>query len=253
MFCPYCGQQNPDDLQHCQSCSQPLPDISSLPHDYQPPAPRTSKLAIWSLVLSFSAFIIGAPSSIAGLICGIIGINKIGKSAGSLTGKGMAISGVVISAIHLFIVVPLTIAILIPTFMTVKTAVEQNMCAENIKGLSKAMLIYAGDYDEKYPSPNWCNLLIDYADVSEQQFRCFSTKEGPCNYAMNVNIIESGPATPSDIVLLFETTPGWNQIGGPEILSMNNHDNKGCNIVFADGHVRFVEAEDMNSLKWTVE
>jgi prepilin-type processing-associated H-X9-DG protein len=50
-------------------------------------------------------------------------------------------------------------------------------------------------------------------------------------------------------VLLFETNGGWNKFGGPEILTTENHYGKGSNILFNDGHVRFVSHE-FDKLKW---
>ncbi|MHC4230727.1 MAG: H-X9-DG-CTERM domain-containing protein, partial [Planctomycetota bacterium] len=57
-------------------------------------------------------------------------------------------------------------------------------------------------------------------------------------------------AAPADTVLLFETYPGWNQAGGPEILTVENHEGDGCNIVFADGHAEFVKTQALNDLRW---
>jgi prepilin-type processing-associated H-X9-DG protein len=45
----------------------------------------------------------------------------------------------------------------------------------------------------------------------------------------------------------------WNQNGGPEILTTENHDGKGCSVAFVDTHVEFVQTEELGSLKWTVE
>ncbi|MHC4239313.1 MAG: hypothetical protein ACYSUC_06100, partial [Planctomycetota bacterium] len=45
----------------------------------------------------------------------------------------------------------------------------------------------------------------------------------------------------------------WNQNGGPEILTTENHDGEGCNVAFVDTHVEFVRAEEFGNLKWTVE
>ena len=70
---------------------------------------------------------------------------------------------------------------------------------------------------------------------------------------MNKNIEKLGANAPPDMVLLFETRPGWNQTGGPEILTTDNHNGNGCNILFNDGHVEFVRTEDINDLKWTAE
>jgi prepilin-type processing-associated H-X9-DG protein len=52
------------------------------------------------------------------------------------------------------------------------------------------------------------------------------------------------------MVLLFETNPGWNQVGGPESLTTENHQNDGCNVLFVDGHVEFVKKQDVNRLHW---
>lgn len=42
----------------------------------------------------------------------------------------------------------------------------------------------------------------------------------------------------------------WNQVGGPEILSAENHGGEGANILFADGSARWIEKEDFNNLNW---
>jgi prepilin-type processing-associated H-X9-DG protein len=52
------------------------------------------------------------------------------------------------------------------------------------------------------------------------------------------------------MVCLFETYPGWNQVGGSEILTTTYHNDNGCNVVFLDGHVTFVLKKDLHKLKW---
>ena len=42
----------------------------------------------------------------------------------------------------------------------------------------------------------------------------------------------------------------WNQSGGPEILTKRYNDGKGCDILFADGHVEYVPAKKIKDLKW---
>lgn len=70
---------------------------------------------------------------------------------------------------------------------------------------------------------------------------------------MNKNMEKLGTKAPSNMVLLFESYPGWNQSGGPEILTTDNHHGEGCNVLFNDLHVEFVKTEDINDLKWTAE
>ena len=60
---------------------------------------------------------------------------------------------------------------------------------------------------------------------------------------------------PPDLVLLFESAPGWNQLGGVEDVVVDRHgkDIPGANIAFADGRVRFVKAEEISNLRWQIE
>ncbi|MBN2133239.1 MAG: hypothetical protein JW741_27315 [Sedimentisphaerales bacterium] len=61
------------------------------------------------------------------------------------------------------------------------------------------------------------------------------------------------PCSAADVVLLFESKPGWNQSGGVELLTTENHGGQGCNVVFVDGHVEFVKADEIVGLQWVDE
>jgi hypothetical protein len=45
----------------------------------------------------------------------------------------------------------------------------------------------------------------------------------------------------------------WNQFGGSELLTTENHDDEGSWILFNDMHVEFVKAERLGELKWDTE
>jgi hypothetical protein len=124
-------------------------------------------------------------------------------------------------------------------------------CGRNISALGKTMVIYACGYDDKYPTADkWCDLLLEYTEVIEKEFVCPSAGEGRCHYAMNPSTeLTSSP----DMVLLFETKGGWNQCGGVDILTFENHGGKGCNIFFNDYNVEFVKPEQLEKLLWKVE
>ena len=256
MYCPKCGVENPDGARLCSSCSWVLTGISTIA-----PAPdaRTSKLAVASLVLAILSFFTFFITAIPAFILGLVSIFKIEKSAGKLKGKGLAIAGLAVPAASLPIVA-LLLGILLPALARVRHMSYRMVCGANMAALGKAMLVYANDYDDKFPtSSKWCDLLIEYAEVDERMFRCRAARcykgvSGKiCSYAMNKNLEELGANAPPDMVLLFETGPGWNQSGGPEILTTDNHRREGCNVLFVDSHVQFVRTEDINDLKWTTE
>jgi len=108
-----------------------------------------------------------------------------------------------------------------------------------------------------YPSPTkWCDAMIwAYGNVGmlfeniEKPLRCpDAAGGGKCNYAMNPNCkYDSSP----DAVLLFETKAGWNQHGGPELFTLDNHDPKGGCVLLNDGTVKFIRTkEELQQLRW---
>ena len=251
MYCPKCGKENPDNAQLCQFCNWVMSSVS------QPPAAdaKTSGLAIAALVLGILSFFTLFLTAIPAIICGIIGLVKISNSAGRLKGTGLAIAGIAapVVLIPFICCIGLLMGILMPALARVRQTAYQMVCGTNLSGLSKAMLLYTSEYDDKYPTAEkWCDLLPEKATVPRKSFRCKGASEGPCNYAMNKNVENLGRNAPADMVLLFESKPGWNQSGGPEILTTNNH-HDGCNVLFVDGHVEFVKTGDINKLRWTAE
>lgn len=248
MYCPKCGKQNPDVALVCSSCSAVL----TPPGTQQPISPaKTSGMAIASLVLAilspFTCFITAIPA----IILGIVALVKISKSTGQLKGVGPAVTGIALPVLLLpFFVI---LAILFPALFRTRQIALRVHCGANMSTIGRAMLIYTNDFDDKFPiSSKWCDLLIEHAEVDPATFRCKAApQQGRCHYAMNKNLENFDKANaPPDMVAFFETKPGWNQAGGPELLTTNNHQGDGCNVLFADNHVEFVKTRDLNKLKW---
>jgi prepilin-type processing-associated H-X9-DG protein len=215
------------------------------------PVAKTSALAITSLVLgilSFCTFLLTAPLA---FILGVISLIMIARSNGRLKGMGFAITGMVVPVVALPFVAML-MGIMMPALARTRMVAYRMVCGANLAGLGKAINLYSDDNNDTFPnSAKWCDLLIKNEDVDPNQFRCKGDPEGPCSYAMNKNAENLGSKSPADMVLLFESKPGWNQSGGPELLTLENHQGEGCNILFCDGHAKFVLSEDIDELRWT--
>ena len=164
-------------------------------------------------------------------------------------------------------------------------------CTRNLKGLGTAFMAYAQDYEGMLPGDTWCDRFIDEVDVSPKSFLCPSTDsvEGESDYCLNRHAAGKRLGDlPPDMVLLFEAVfapaegqrrepirqrpgfaelvvmremfPGdekvypdrWNQVGGPERLAYDRHDD-GCIILFADGESRHVARAELPGLRWNVE
>ncbi|MGB2806473.1 MAG: hypothetical protein WBC22_01935, partial [Sedimentisphaerales bacterium] len=136
--------------------------------------------------------------------------------------------------------------------MRARELYNRTICAANLRAIGKAILIYDNDYDNKFPThDSWCDLLLQCvsAYVTEELFVCPSAEGGPSHYAINPNAVGTAYSYP-DVVLVFETVEGWNQFGGPELLAPENHQGDGCNILFVDNHVEFVEKRRFGELRW---
>jgi prepilin-type processing-associated H-X9-DG protein len=130
---------------------------------------------------------------------------------------------------------------------------EKIICSANIRALKICTLIYHDD-NKSWPANNWCDLIKPYVEnENPKDFQCPSDKIGPCSYAMNVHIPAEAEELPGDLVVLFESAPGWNAVGGVADVVTDRHGRPGANIAFADGRVEFVEAADIAKLRWVVE
>jgi hypothetical protein len=68
------------------------------------------------------------------------------------------------------------------------------------------------------------------------------------DYAMNSNCTEDSP---EDMVFLFESKPGWNQHGGLELFTFDNHDPRGGLVLLNGGDVKFIRTEEeLKQLRW---
>jgi hypothetical protein len=149
-------------------------------------------------------------------------------------------------------------------------AIEQRVqCAENLKHLWHRFRLYdkAAEslrfaflrrlWRNPYPPPDtWCDSMLRAyrraIEISHENlirpYICPSVGQGKCHYAMNPNC---KPNSPPDAVLLFETKAGWNQHGGPELFTFDNHDPKGGCVLLNDGTVKFIRTtEELQQLRW---
>lgn len=182
---------------------------------------------------------------IAGIAAGIFAIKQIHNKHRILKGRQFAVSGLLLGLVFL------------PFWVWHSPSspfIARKKCAANLLSLGTCMLIYTtGDYP--MPRDKWCDLLIEFGNrrksiaVIDNLLKCPANKNGRCHYALNVSSSDSNPR----LVVLFETKPGWNQVGGPELLTTENHNGKGCNVLFNDLTVEFVKTQELAKLQWKDE
>jgi hypothetical protein len=165
--CPKCGKENPDDVRYCSSCGCLLTQASAARIEV-----KISPLAMASFICALCVLVLLAPSLIAlgiprvlsprrgwvaitfllshiflvvSFILGFLGIVQIERSGGRITGRMLAVGAVLISVFG-GLLPAWTIYMRLP-----RSTAFRMVCGTNLSGLGKAMLIYAGDYDEVWP------------------------------------------------------------------------------------------------------
>jgi hypothetical protein len=109
------------------------------------PAPKNCGLAVWSLVLGilaivFSVVCIGPLIGIPAVICGHMAYSRIKRSAGELTGNGLALGGLITGylSIALIPVIGMMAAIAIPNFVKARNTAQMNACISNLRQIDGA-------------------------------------------------------------------------------------------------------------------
>lgn len=153
-----------------------------------------------------------------------------------------------------FSLILLNALILLIFFILIIPIERIELCAIDLRNLSEVMWTYAVDNNYKWPNgQEWCDVLQNKIPEDHRVwFKCRGDKVGPCSYALNRHAENMDVKIRTNIVLLFESKPGWNQVGGQELLSTNNHNGKGCSIVFWNGRVEFVQTNELENLRWKI-
>lgn len=231
-----------------EALAQP-PELPPLPPATPPPA-RTSRMAITSLVLGALGLFSCGLTSLIGLILGIVALVRIGRSAGRLKGNGLAIAGVIVSAV-LLLVMP---ALMLPALAKAKAKAQTITCVNHAKQLALGMLIHAdANTNTCPPAATWGDAI--QAEVGDPAaFQCpLGAAAHRSHYAFNARLGGfnlDDVKQPAQTVLFFETDGGWNLSGGSELLPRQpRHDHKVI-VAFADGHVEAVAESRLSELKW---
>lgn len=170
--------------------------------------PQTSGAAIVSLVLGCAAFITVGFTAIPAVVFGHIALHRIGKSAGRLTGSGMAVAGLILgylfSVLFLIAAVAILAGLALPVFAAVQEKGLQTKGLSQLRQVGVACQIYAIDHDGKFPAklddlvpeqlPDASLLLCPYPDAkSPKPFEYFGgSKSDPSD-----QVLAASPAVPN--------------------------------------------------------
>jgi general secretion pathway protein G len=79
--------------------------MTTIPPNISPAQPRASGMAIASLICGIAGFCTAGLGGIVGLILGLVALRGISRSKGTVGGRGLAITGIVLSIVSFLILV----------------------------------------------------------------------------------------------------------------------------------------------------
>ena len=167
MNCPNCGKEIPEGSNFCPDCQGAIKGAVQAPAKH-----KTSGLAITSLVLGILGIFYGI-TAIPGLILGIIAYRDIKRRPKEISGKGLALAGIITSAITFILSIGVIVAIMIPSFFRFQAKALQSEARVNLRIIYNLQMEfynqnnrYARSFEE-----------LDWSPVGKTRYAYFLTKE----------------------------------------------------------------------------
>ena len=199
--------------------------------------PLRTGMAIAALVLGIIGLALCPIFGVVALILGIVATVRASSEPTVYGGKGMAIAGICLGGAAL-LWVPLMMSILLPSLARARELAKRAVDASNLRGVAQAFVIYANDHNGQ-PPPN-LKALMDAGIVIAGQLQnpCDPDATNTCDYYfVRYDAVTDWDAEFSNDWVMAYSDPAY-------------HNGEGANILFADGHVEFVnEPEFTQTLK----
>ena len=227
MFCPRCGKQNEDQARYCQGCGEILDMTFQAPPGppprYPEGAPASSGLAIASLILGLLSFCPNLLTAISAVICGHLALERIKRSEGILSGRGMAIAGLALGYFGIVFGIIALPAWVLPAWGRARELARRNVCQSNLKQIHNACSKYAAAHEGMFPD-NLTRLVTD-GFLDAHALICPSAKD----------------QTSAKDSYLYTAGLGLNDDSGKLLVSdkPGNHQGEGRNELYVDGAVQW--------------
>ena len=216
--------------------------------------PKTSGLAVASLICGIGGICTCGLGGIAGIVLGIMAMGRIRRSAGQLGGRGLAVAGLVVSIIAIIV----GLAIIAGTgaaWFYAERRYDVMQFSTNVQVLCRSAMTYSAVNDGRLPQPDsWPDALMAEGLITDLDILTDPADPG-AGRAVAMNRAVAGAHThdvarAGDTVLLFECAPGSPLSGGRELLPPAPRHPGGYVIGFLDGRTRQVPRERLDRLVW---
>ncbi len=177
MICSKCGATQAEGSRFCSVCGNPVLEAqaaAAVPLPPPVPAPIVAEETSGKAVASLICGIINIfPFCVIAIILGHISLSQIGKSAGRLKGRGLAIAGLVMGYLGLVAIpfILIVAAIAIPNLLRAKIFANESSAVGSVRNLVSAEISYQSTHPQAGFTCNLSDLsgLIDSRLASGQK------------------------------------------------------------------------------------
>lgn len=183
--------------------------VSTRPMSYasSPQNPPASKLAVWSLILGILSLGCGFVAGIPAVICGHMGLSRVGRSGGALSGQGLAVAGLITGYTGLVVgsimIAAIVASMALPIFNKVRTRANLVTQEFQLQVIYGACMEYASENNGVLPVT--LETLVEEGYLAEEELDV--AQDGEPDYVIRVTgrlddldpsetLLESVPDTP---------------------------------------------------------
>ena len=201
-----------------------------------PPAgavPSTSGLAVASLILSICAvaMCLGPVTGIPGIICGHMALARIRDSGGMVTGRGMALAGLVLGYLSLLMVVFFVIlmaGVTLPAFVRARDTAREVATLNAVRQIGMACMVAAEESNGRLPSS--LDELVSAGHVQRDLLESPRSKDEAVDFELVLSGSIRDVVSPQSTLMVREIPDE-----GQERIAVG----------FADGHVEMLPAYEV--------